>query len=723
MSTLTYMRKRGRMGDVFPTQAFYKSRALDPRVELSAREKREFDQPSYGRSNQEETVYEPLPRTQQPSWKPYRPQKYKVEHDRTDTDDVDINDEPFDDLLRELTSNASASSHSTGIEKSASVTAATKRQPYSSLTLPSARPLPPASQTPLKSAPLSDIEFPGNESREEAEREARRGYAVAPPPPPPPHQPALASSSSSSSSASSRRAEAEAEIAAAEAAEQAARIEILEEQQIDDIFSGEIWDEILADNDQLVQVYREQNEENEKLITGMNYYEGIMCRLNEKRKKIKGDMIYREFMDNFAQFRVYRYGPQMDVIRACVGALIPQMFGDSFETHKERITREYGITDFRQQVLASMPRRCGKSKVAAMIEANCLYTFGGLCAVFAAYFFQSKELKGMIHEFVCQLPGGREMCVINNQKVLMVSKFKDKNDRTAGLLHAFAGKVNSARGFTAHRIYYDEASFADANFITSNVFAGMLLDKTFVFLISSPPDGSNNVFNQLCHALDVRGRPVYKWIRVEGMCPKCSQEKKTNCPHISFPKPPWHASAEQLKTIELVMSKIDPRRYRIEIKGIAETTDTDAFPRDNVQKFMELDRLHFGRAPEFIAIAVDPSGDGESDTGLAAMALDERGRTVVRILLLFLSFALSCLLARGESGMKERVSLLGFVSNACIAKIVVMREVHLTHRPNEMHECWIFTVLRQTHCGCGGGRRGWLARLFSGWIGQLRCAQ
>lgn len=67
------------------------------------------------------------------------------------------------------------------------------------------------------------------------------------------------------------------------------------------------------------------------------------------------------------------------------------------------------------------------------------------------------------------------------------------------LLHAkrvviFTNKVESARGFTATRILVDEAAFVPPNQFFKNIFIGMMVEKTFVLIISSPAVDANNVF-------------------------------------------------------------------------------------------------------------------------------------------------------------------------------------------------------------------------------------
>lgn len=393
----------------------------------------------------------------------------------------------------------------------------------------------------------------------------------------------------------------------------------------------------LAHATELTAVFKGKEDELNKMAVGLSFDAGIALAGKKHRVEVRGDLLLKEMLNLFSYFKVNKFEPQMQVIRAAMSGLVPQIFGDTFAANRERIQRVYGYTDFRKEVLATMPRRFGKTYVAAMVEAVAMYVLQGQTALFAAFFFQASEFKNTVYQLFCQLPGGKQRIVGNNQKELLISRTHSRDDPLCGRIRAFAGKVDAARGFKAHRIYFDEASFADGNFIVSNVFAGMMLKNTFAFLISSPPTDSNSVFNQMCNSKNARGEFIFKWIRIEGACENCRREKKASaCDHIVMPTPPWHGSKEDRKTIDLVMKEIDPARHQTEILGITSDNDVAAFPHAYIAQYQKLNEVHFRRAPEFIAISIDPSGAGASDTGMTAMSRDENGRTVVRFCYLFI---------------------------------------------------------------------------------------
>lgn len=396
-----------------------------------------------------------------------------------------------------------------------------------------------------------------------------------------------------------------------------------------------VFTEIMCDVDMLHEAYTEEVKQDCLKRTGIPYEEAIRSGTDSSTRIVKGDLILREYISNLQYFKIMKFGPQLEVIRTFTAALLSQMFGRTWAEHRERVLERYGYDDCKKEILVTMPRRCGKSAIASLLEANALVTLGGPSAIFAPHLFQSQEFAKLVKVWICQMPNGDKMMVVDNQKKVKVSRTFNKDEVCelggAGEMYVFSGSVNSARGFTAKRVYFDEASFASDDFITSHVFAAMLLADVSVLLISSPPDNSNAVFNQLCHFKNKQGEPVFKWIAVENMCPKCQQDRKIKCPHKILAIPPWQSGSEERTTIEEVLGQLDPRRYRIEILGVSEGTDVSAFPRELVDNFQNMPEMKFTQNPQFIGIAVDPSAEGESETGIVAAAIDDSGNYVVRL--------------------------------------------------------------------------------------------
>lgn len=205
-----------------------------------------------------------------------------------------------------------------------------------------------------------------------------------------------------------------------------------------------------------------------------------------------------------------------------------------------------------------------------------------------------------------------------------VSKEKRPTDPKKAIIRCFSGKADSARGFKADRIYFDEASFAQPGFIIRNVFAGMTMKNVMVLLISSPPTRQDAIFAQLFVARDVRGNLVVKVVNVATKCPACKNntaDLRPTCEHVSLATPPWMAADEEQETIRDLMRKLDPIAFEQEILGLLTGADVPCFPESVLNKLKERQRVRFTEHPEMVLIGIDPSGHGRSETGFCAAAL------------------------------------------------------------------------------------------------------
>lgn len=374
----------------------------------------------------------------------------------------------------------------------------------------------------------------------------------------------------------------------------------------------------------LIGVYENLISEDWKLKVGLTWEEHIQS-VQENRKLIcNGDVRVREFMQYVTRAKMIKFGPQMEVVRGALGSLMRQFFGNDYAIHRERVLKEYGVTDDRGQLLVTMARRNGKTQIAAVIEAACQRVMGGVTAIFAAVLQQASDLMELIHARVLEFSEGlRNVVKVKNSRKVVYDFSDGRNTIPRGILRCFSGSAKSARGFKADRIYFDEASFASREFITKNVFAGMYLGNTFVMMISSPPTDSNHIFAQMCNATDdVTGDRLFKYVRIDTMCAACRDKKALSCPHIRAPKAAWLAGESEMEIIYKVLGKLDPLALRQEIFGMIVDDDVSCFSEQSIKDFKSLPAVSFEQPPQYILVGVDTSGGGKSETAICAMAMD-----------------------------------------------------------------------------------------------------
>lgn len=394
--------------------------------------------------------------------------------------------------------------------------------------------------------------------------------------------------------------------------------------------------DINRETKRLVDVYKEEEERKLRDRRGLSVQEQIESKIEARKYRSTGDLRLKDFFVYVGTFNMYRFAPQMLVIRKAAASLIVQMFGDTLDEHIERLKHQYGYTDndIRKGVICViMPRRRGKSEVVAAIEAAAALSIGKTSAVFAAYSRQAIELMQLIYNRICEIDP--TFVIVKNAQKMVVSKLRSENDPDKCTIRCFSGNADSARGFKADRIHFDEASFAKPEFITRNVFAGMTMKNVVVFLISSPPKKVDNTFAQLVEMKNDYGEEVFKVVYIRSKCAECTKlrDDKPGCPHVISPTPPWMANEDQMETIRNVLKRLDPLAYDQEILGIMSGQDIPVMPENVIQKIKVTKKISFKEPPETILIGFDPAGADRSELAFCAATLLPDGETfVVRVM-------------------------------------------------------------------------------------------
>jgi len=403
--------------------------------------------------------------------------------------------------------------------------------------------------------------------------------------------------------------------------------------EIDAMTNSLMFMDIRRETEKLVNVYKEEEDRKQRDRRGLSAHEQIESKIEAMKYRSAGDLKLKEFFIYVGTFNMYRFAPQMLVIRQAAASLIVQMFGDTLDEHMERLKQQYGYTDndIRKGVICViMPRRRGKSEVVAAIEAAAALSIGKTAAVFAAYSRQAIELMQLIYNRICEIDP--TYVIIKNAQKMVISKLRSENDPDKCTIRCFSGNADSARGFKADRIHFDEASFAKPEFITRNVFAGMTMKNVVVFLISSPPKKADNTFKQLVEMKNDYGEDVFKVVYIRSKCPECQKlrDDKPGCPHVISPTPPWMANEDQMETVRNVLRRLDPLAYDQEILGIMSGQDIPVMPENIIQRLKLTKRRKFKESPpETILIGFDPAGADRSELAFCAATLLPDGETYV----------------------------------------------------------------------------------------------
>ena len=359
--------------------------------------------------------------------------------------------------------------------------------------------------------------------------------------------------------------------------------------------------------------------------------EGIKNRMTAAT--CKGDAISERFFENFKYFKATLSDLQWRVVRAVHASLLPQIYGDDFELHKERLMKKYKIKDFSPAVFAEFPRRWGKTYIAAMIEASAMDCIGGGSCVVGAYRPQSRFFLATVKSFFMQIPGAEQRVILDSKDEFVVQPCMHA-EGIAGAVNgehsrcvAHSGNADGSRGQTVARMWYDEASFVRAEHIMSNAFANMKLKNTVVIMISSPPTNHDNVFYMLTQFTE-----IFTVVTAHLLCDDCMEKKATECPHVILPKPFWITSGKRGDDIDDTMKALDPRRYATELLGTANNPNVPVFRREDLSRLKDLGAVTLSSKPSVVYLSMDCSGGGgqtQSDTAIIVACYDEQSRLVV----------------------------------------------------------------------------------------------
>jgi hypothetical protein len=118
--------------------------------------------------------------------------------------------------------------------------------------------------------------------------------------------------------------------------------------------------------------------------------------------KAKGDVVIEQMTQIFIKgFGLRWTDAQLTIFKAFVDGLLPRIYGDEWADVKERVLKQRGLEETRQETLVNMARRNGKTWV---VSAACAAAFLAIKGIKIAVFSVGKRQSGMfLNEFVDKL--------------------------------------------------------------------------------------------------------------------------------------------------------------------------------------------------------------------------------------------------------------------------------------------------------------------------------
>ena len=146
----------------------------------------------------------------------------------------------------------------------------------------------------------------------------------------------------------------------------------------------------------------------DRLVAKQERYIKALCKSSETRfarvvrtkrtDNIAGDETLVKLNDLFFNGLDARFSPiQQTIFRSCVDCALPKIYGDEWNTVKERVLHQRGLDKTKQELLIQMGRRNGKTFSVSAVAATFLLTIPNVkIAIFSVSERQSKMLMSEI---------------------------------------------------------------------------------------------------------------------------------------------------------------------------------------------------------------------------------------------------------------------------------------------------------------------------------------
>lgn len=177
------------------------------------------------------------------------------------------------------------------------------------------------------------------------------------------------------------------------------------------------------------------------------------------KASVKGDFVVEEIFTVLDSMGLRRSEQQREFHREFVKACLPKIYGESFETERERILEKFNLKQIEYEVLIMTPRQFGKTTAVAMFMAALAWAAPNIIvSVFSTAGRASTALLTKAHAFLLALPNARSRVVRKNDEFLQFSGPDGKHGGDIRTLYSFPSNVNvrcmrceGASGFSALR--------------------------------------------------------------------------------------------------------------------------------------------------------------------------------------------------------------------------------------------------------------------------------
>jgi hypothetical protein len=339
-----------------------------------------------------------------------------------------------------------------------------------------------------------------------------------------------------------------------------------------------------------------------------------------------GQSLYEKIVHALDNCGVERAPHQVQFHDAALNAASKLIYKEDFMEHQEEIFRRTNTKELRQEILAQMPRRYGKTTMVAMWCAVMIWFVPGLrIGIFSTGSRTSKKLLDEIYSFMVRIDSytkTRER-YHNSEELIIAGLDADEeisdDPNLFSKIYSYPASERAGRGFTVDIIILEEAAHIPV-IIWDHVVVPALGKENMVLLAITTPLGPANYFSRLTQLRREDGEPFFVVHALGLACEECmTAGRGSKCTHMQHMLPAWK-SVERHERQRAIYGEEKSGTFEQEAAGMVVQDDAMVLTEKGIAYLANRAPYIFGPPPPIIYTYVDPSG-GADGSAMAILSM------------------------------------------------------------------------------------------------------
>jgi hypothetical protein len=173
--------------------------------------------------------------------------------------------------------------------------------------------------------------------------------------------------------------------------------------------------------------------------------------------------------------------------------------------------------------------------------------------------------------------------------------------------------------------------YCDIQVVNEVVLPLLAMQSTVLLCISTLLESSNH-YSKMFELKDKNGKPLFETQQISLVCEECMKtDTPEKCTHRLNEMPRW-LSSQKIEVIKALLAD-DPALLLRESMGVSAETTQRAFNEPQLVRFIERSPIRITLC-NYIYVAVDPAGGGNSAFAIATIGVMYDGTIAVRLIIL-----------------------------------------------------------------------------------------